>query len=337
MSSRPAASSTASEIAIPRLPGESGLLGEHRAAGLRVLGRAGDDLRSPGLDQRAPERLLVVRDPDHVDLALEPHQLAGERERAPPLPGSRLGREPRPPLLLVVEGLRDGRVRLVAPRRADALVLVEDPRARADRLLQPLRAIERRRPPQPPDVEHLLGDRDLGLLAHLLLDERHREERRQIVRPDRLAGARVQHGLRRVRHVGADVVPARRQPVLVEQELGLLHLSSVGADTGKRRGLTRRLSRQDVVANAIRCTVSTDVPDVGSPTPPRLFHLRPGRRVSKAGDPRPVPLAPGAPVSGRRSAPAAERRRSTLGPRCASRIRAVVQSRPVARPCGAGN
>src|SRR5881397_2726599 len=102
------------------------MLGEHRATGLRVLGRARDDLRAPRLDHRAPARLLLVRDLDHVDLALEPDQLARERERAPPLARAGLGREPRPPFFLVVERLRDGGVRFVAPGWTDALVLVED-------------------------------------------------------------------------------------------------------------------------------------------------------------------------------------------------------------------
>ena len=172
---------------MPRLPGESGRRLEDGAPGLRVRRRARDDLGAPRLDQRAPERLLVVGDPNHVDLALEPDQLAGERERAPPLAGAGLGRKPRAALLLVVEGLRDRGVRLVAPGRADALVLVEDPRARPDRALEPVRAVERRRAPEPVEVEHLLRDRDLGLLADLLQDQRHREERRQVVGADRLA------------------------------------------------------------------------------------------------------------------------------------------------------
>src|SRR5207244_335522 len=123
--------------------------------GRGVLRRARHDLRAPGLDHRAPVRLLLVRDPDHVDLALEPDQPAGERERAPPLPGTGLRRQARAPCLLVVVRLRDRRVRLVAAGRADALVLVEDARARPDRLLEPARAEERRRAPEAVDREHL--------------------------------------------------------------------------------------------------------------------------------------------------------------------------------------
>src|SRR5207253_5816011 len=131
--------------------------GEDRAAGLRVLGWARHDLGAPSLDHRAPVRLLLVRDLDHVDLALEPDQLAGERERAPPLARAGLGGKARAAFLLVVDGLRDLRVRLVAPRRADAFVLVEDARAGADRLLEPVSPEERRRPPERVDVENFLG------------------------------------------------------------------------------------------------------------------------------------------------------------------------------------
>ena len=208
-----------------------GELLQDRAPALRVLGRAGHDLRAPSLDHRPPERLLVVRDANHVHLALEADQLARERERAPPLAGAGLGREPGPALLLVVERLRHGRVRLVAAGRADALVLVEDPRARARSLLEPARPVERSRTPERVEVENLLRDRDLRLLADLLHDQRHREERREVIRADRLARARMQHGLRRARHVGADVVPAPGELRLVEQELGLLHATRIELST----------------------------------------------------------------------------------------------------------
>src|ERR1700751_1217987 len=133
------------------------------------------------MDQRAPVRLLLVRDLDHADLALEPDQPAGKRKRTPPLPGPGLGRQTCPPFLLVVEGLGACGVGLVAPRRADTLVLVEDPGPRADRLLEPPSTEERRRPPEAVDLEHLVGNGDLRLLAHLLPDQLHRKERRQIV------------------------------------------------------------------------------------------------------------------------------------------------------------
>src|SRR5215210_105943 len=104
------------------------MLLEHRTSGLCLLRGARDDRRAPSLDQRAPEGLLLVRDLDHVDLALEPEERAGEGKRAAPLAGTGLRRQARAALLGVVVRLRHGRIRLVAPGRADAFVLVEDPR-----------------------------------------------------------------------------------------------------------------------------------------------------------------------------------------------------------------
>ena len=67
------------------------------------------------------------------------------------------------PGLGVVVRLRHGGVRLVRAGGRDALVLVVDPRRRAERLLQPVRAVQRRRPPLPVDVEDLVGDVDVRL------------------------------------------------------------------------------------------------------------------------------------------------------------------------------
>src|SRR5439155_18880295 len=141
-------------------------------------------------------------------------------ERRAPLAGARLRREPRDLLLLVVVRLGDGRVRLVAARRAHTLVLVVDARGRIERLFEAAGAVERRRPPQPIDIPDLLGDRDPPLLAHLLLDELHRKERRQVLGPDRLAGAGMERRGQRGLEIGLDVVPLRRDVLLVEEKLG---------------------------------------------------------------------------------------------------------------------
>src|SRR4029079_3138577 len=122
--------------------GRVGLLGQDRAAGVRLLGRAGDDRRTPCLDHRATERLLVVRGANHVDLALEVEQLAGERERAGPLARAGLCREALAALALAVERLRHGCARLVTAGGAGPLVLVKVPRPCPARLLEPVGAIE---------------------------------------------------------------------------------------------------------------------------------------------------------------------------------------------------
>ena len=177
-----AATSTASEIAMPRLPGESGCAFRMARPESVSSARARDALRAVGLHQRPPIGLLVVGDLDHVDLDFEAEQRAREGERRAPLPGAGLGRQLRDALLLVVESLGDGGVGLVAAGGAHALVFVENARARSERLLEPPRAIERRRSPHPVDVAHRRRDFDMPLAADFLADQRHRKEGREIVR-----------------------------------------------------------------------------------------------------------------------------------------------------------
>src|SRR5439155_24786678 len=106
-------------------------------------------------------------DPNQQHLALEPEGRRGERQRASPLPGARLGRHTAASLLLDVVRLRHGRVRLVAARRANALVLVEDARARAELSLEAVCPVERGGAPEPVDVPDRLGNGDLRVTRDL--------------------------------------------------------------------------------------------------------------------------------------------------------------------------
>ena len=65
----------------------------------------------------------------------------------------------------------------------------------------------------------LIRDVDPPLLAHFLLDEIHGENRGQVLRANRLAGARVQRGLHGVRHVRRDVIPLAGHLVFAKQNL----------------------------------------------------------------------------------------------------------------------
>ena len=85
--------------------------------------------------------------------------------------------------LLVLVRLRDRAVRLVRAGRRDALVLEVDVRGGVERLLEPAGAVERRGAVDPVGVAHLVGDLDLRLRRHLLLDQAHREDRREVVGP----------------------------------------------------------------------------------------------------------------------------------------------------------
>ena len=213
------------------------VLGEDGAAGLGLVRRAGNAGGAVGLHERPPIGLLLVGDPDHVDLDLEAEQGAGEGEGRPPLPGAGLGRELGDAFLLVEEGLGHGRVGLVAAGRAHALVLVVDPGRGIERPLQPPRPVQRARPPLPVDFAHRPGDLDLALGADLLQDERHRKQRRQIVRSHRLAGARMQHRRRWLRQVRHQIVPVLRNVLLVEHVFhGVRHIRlPVGSVNGASR------------------------------------------------------------------------------------------------------
>ena len=156
-------------------------LGEDRAAGLGQLRRRAVDRRPERLHHHPPVGLLVVRGADLPHLDVDAEQRAGEGERGAPLAGAGLGRQLPDAVLGVVVGLRDGGVRLVRAGRRDALVLVVDLGRRAERLLEPVRAVQRRRPPQPVDVEHLVGDVDVPVLGDLLQDQVHREQRREVL------------------------------------------------------------------------------------------------------------------------------------------------------------
>ncbi len=205
-------------------PGRVGVLGEDGAPGRRQLRGTGVHGAAERLDHHPPVGLLVVGRAHLPDLAGQAVLRAGERQGRAPLPGSGLGRELRDAGLGVVERLRHRGVGLVRAGRRDALVLVVDPRGGVERLLQPVRPVERAGPPQPVDVEHLLGDVDVLLGGDLLEDQVHREQRGQVVRADRLSGARVQHRRRRRRQVVQHVVPAGRHLALREEELVLQHL-----------------------------------------------------------------------------------------------------------------
>ena len=81
-----AASSTASLIAIPRLPGESGVLGEDAAAGIGAVARAGEHFRAPGVHHHAAIRLLLVAHPHHVDRAFQAEQRQASDSALPHCP-----------------------------------------------------------------------------------------------------------------------------------------------------------------------------------------------------------------------------------------------------------
>ena len=108
------------------------------------------------------------------------------------------------------------------------------------------------------DVADRFRNLDLALGRDLLHDQRHRKERREVVRSDRLERARMQHRRRRRRQVGHQVVPALRHPRFVEQVLdAVVHGgSSCGA----------------AAASQARCILRTIAPLEGARLAPPIAH-----------------------------------------------------------------
>ena len=206
-----------------RDPETPGLVRRLRAAGFRQIGGAAMDRPAPGLDHRLAVGLLVVGDADHEDLAVEPEELTGERQRRAPLPRPGLCGELPDARLAVVERLGDGRVRLVGAGRRDPLVLVVDVGGRLELPLQAARPQQGRRPPEAVDVADLIGDLDVRVGRDLLGDQAHGEDRGEVVGPDRVAGGRAEGRWRRIAgQVGEQVHPAGRDLLLGELELHLI-------------------------------------------------------------------------------------------------------------------
>ena len=132
----PAASSTASLIASPRLPGVVRIGSQRIAAGLGVLLGLATTSAPHAADHRTAVRLLIVAHAHHVHLAFEAEHLTRQAQRASPLSGTRFGREPLDPGLLVIVGLGDRGVGLVAACRAHAFVFEVDLRRGVQFLLE---------------------------------------------------------------------------------------------------------------------------------------------------------------------------------------------------------
>ena len=167
------------------------MLGANLPSSVRQLGRAWHDGRAPDLHHALAVRLLLIANPHHVHHALEVEDPGGKGEGAPPLARAGLGRQSLGALGLVVKSLGDRRVRLVRTGRADPFVFVINLRSGLELPFQPGRAHQGRRPPQSQRLLHRLRDVDVAFLGDFLLDQLHREQRRQILRADRLTRARV--------------------------------------------------------------------------------------------------------------------------------------------------
>jgi hypothetical protein len=94
-------------------------------------------------------------------------------------------------------------------------------------------------PPQLVDLAHLVGDLDLRLARDLLLDQAHREDRGEVLGPDRLLGG----GMKRWRglpgQVGQQIDPVCRDFGLGQQDFVV---SPIGTGDSVPDRMPRRLS-----------------------------------------------------------------------------------------------
>ena len=177
---------------------------------LGFLTGAGHYVGSPDLHHAAPIGFLLIADLYHVYLALNIEEAAGHGQGAAPLTRSGFGGDALNTFLLVVVGLGHRSVRFVATRRAHPLVLVVDLGRRIQGLLQAVSTVKGRRPPQLVDLLHLLWNVYGPLLAHLLGDDSHGKEGRQVLGANGLTGARMDNSRQGIGQVGLDIVPASR-------------------------------------------------------------------------------------------------------------------------------
>ena len=184
------------------------VLGQHCAACGRGIAGAGDATGAEAFHKGAAVRLLVVAYFHHVHFNLQPEKRARQCQGRAPLPRAGFRGDTLHPFLFGIEGLGHGRVGLVRAGRAYAFILVIDACRRIQRLFQSPRPVQGRGPPLFEDVPHRFRDIDVTFTAHFLLNHRHREDGREVVRRDGLPGARVQYRRRRFRQVRDDVIPA---------------------------------------------------------------------------------------------------------------------------------
>ena len=196
------------------------VFGQQFAPELGLIAGTGMNRRAPGVHQQPAIRLLLVADLDHIDVALQSKQLAGQGERRSPLARARFRRQPLGAGGLVEVSLRHRSIGLVAARRTGPFILVVDVRRRFQRPLQPHRPQQRRRPPQRIDLAHRFRDFDPPVRAHFLPHQVLGENLRHHLQRHRLARARMQRRRKGFGKIGQQIVPLLGNVRLRQHESG---------------------------------------------------------------------------------------------------------------------
>ena len=186
----------------------AGMLSQDLASDLCRVGGGRCDGSAVCAHHFAAERLLLIADLDHEDLAVQIKIGASHGEGGAPLARAGLGRHALKALLLGVVGLRAGRIELVAAAGVIALELVIDMRGGLKLFFQTVRAYKRGRAVHLVKILDLLGNREeAGVVVELLLNQFLAEHAFQLLSRHGLMRAGIQKGSGLVLHVRPQVVP----------------------------------------------------------------------------------------------------------------------------------
>ena len=194
----------------------------------------------------AAERLLLIGNLDHVDLAVEIKEGAGHGEGSAPLAGTGLGCDAFESLFLGVVGLGKRGVQLVAAGCIVSFELIEDVSRSSQRFLKIFRVHERRRAIDLVEIMDFLRDVVVrGIVVEFLRHEFFAEDRSKVRCAHRLKGSGVQERSLLGLHVRSYVIPFLRDLVLFQIHLVryiilLAHIVLLSSRRIKR--LLRRLS-----------------------------------------------------------------------------------------------
>ena len=193
---------------------------EDLAADLCRIGGRRSDFRAVCAHYFAAERLLLVGNLDHEDLAVEVKEGAGHREGSSPLAGTGLGCDAFESLFLSVVRLGERGVQLVAAGCVVSFELIEDVSRSSQCFLKIFRVHERRRAIDLVEVMDFFRDVVVrGIVVEFLRHEFFAEDRSKVRCAHRLEGSGVQERSLLGLHVRSHVIPFLRDLVLFQIHL----------------------------------------------------------------------------------------------------------------------
>ena len=167
------------------------------------------DLCSVSPHNLAAERLLLVGNLDHVDLAVQTEVCTCHGKGCSPLSGASLGGHTLEALFLCIVGLGDGGVKLVASGCVVSLKLIINFCRGSQLFLKAVCPYQRGWPVHLVEVPDFLWNLDIWSgVIQLLLCQLLAENRGKLLQLKRLMCARVEQRCRLVLHISTEIVPA---------------------------------------------------------------------------------------------------------------------------------